>query len=119
MPYGEETDPSVLDYVGKGNPEDVNPICSYLKSGVVLITCCGTSEDVINPENGTAGVPSVLTDGKWVWPGDLEYYVRAYRLGLNSAFVNDMRASNWKVSLKESDLNYSVIEIEGHKLLEE
>ena len=119
MPYAEETDPSVLDFIGMAVPEEIENICAYLNSGVVLITCCGTSTDVIKPENGIAGTPSVLTDGKWVWPGDLEYYVRSYRLALAPEFISDMRDNNWTVDLKESDLDYASIEIEGSKLIDE
>lgn len=119
MPYAEDTDPTILDFIGKADLEEVESICAYLNSGIVLITCCGTSIDVIKPENGIAGTPSVLTDGKWVWPGDLDYYVRNYQLALAPEFISDMRDNNWTVNLKESDLDYASIEIEGNKLIEE
>mgnify|MGYP004446580535 FL=1 len=119
MSYAEDTDPSVLDFLGKANPEEIENICAYLNSGIVLITCCGTSTDVIKPENGIAGTPSVLTDGKWVWSGDLGYYVRHYHLALAPEFVSDMRDNNWAVKIKISDLDYASIEIEGNKLIEE
>ena len=66
MPYAEDTDPSILDSIGKANPEEIDSICTYLNAGIVLITCCGTSTDIIKPENGIAGTPSVMTDGTWV-----------------------------------------------------
>lgn len=117
MPFAEETDPSIKDSLEKGNPGEISNICSYLNSGIVLITCCGTSTDVINPDNGIAGTPSVMTDGKWVWPGDLDYYVKNYKLGLNPEFVSDMRNSDWNVKIKESELDFNSIEIDGIKLL--
>ena len=101
MPFGEDTDPSILDYINKANPEEIDNICKYLKSGVVLITCCGTSTDAINPEKGIAGSPSVMTDGTWVWPGDLSYYVKNYRLELEPEFVFTMKSKNWKIELEE------------------
>ncbi|MCF0136656.1 MAG: hypothetical protein HUJ69_09605 [Lachnospiraceae bacterium] len=119
MPYAEYADSSILDFIGKANPEEIEKICGYLNSGIVLITCCGTSTDVIRPENGIAGTPSVLTDGKWVWPGDLGYYVRNYRLALAPEFISDMRDTNWTLNLKETDVDYSTLEIEGKKLFEE
>ena len=119
MPYAEDTDPSILDSIGKANPEEIDNICTYLNAGIVLITCCGTSTDVIKPENGIAGTPSVMTDGTWVWPGDLNYYVKNYQLALNPEFITDMREHKWKVDLQESELDYASIEIEGNRLIEE
>ena len=117
MPYAEDTDPSILDSIGKANPEEIDNICSYLNAGVVLITCCGTSTDIIKPENGIAGTPSVMTDGAWVWPGDLNYYVKNYQLALNPEFITYMKEHKWKVDLQESELDYASIEIEGSRLI--
>ena len=119
MPYAEDTDPSILESIGKANPEDIDNICAYLNAGIVLITCCGTSTDVIKPENGIAGTPSVMTDGTWVWPGDLSYYIKNYQLSLAPEFIADMRDHNWKVDLQEAELDYASIEIEGNRLVEE
>lgn len=119
MSYAEETDPSIHGFIGKADPEEINNICAYLDSGIVLVVCCGTSTDVIKPENGIAGIPSVMTDGTWVWPGDLSYYVKNYRLALDSEFISDMRNHNWKVNLQKSELNFAAIEIEGNKLADE
>ncbi len=117
MPYAEDTDPSILDSIGKSNPEEIDNICSYLNSGIVLITCCGTSTDVIKPENGIAGTPSVMTDGTWVWPGDLSYYVKNYQLALSPEFVSDMRIKNWTIAMKDTDVDFTSVEIEGKKLI--
>ena len=119
MPFAESTDPSMLVFIGKADPGEIDNICAYLNSGIVLITCCGTSTDVIKPEKGIAGTPSVMTDGIWVWPGDLSYYVKNYQLALNPEFVSAMRSHNWKVNLQEAELDYASIEIEGNKLVEE
>ncbi|MBQ1395844.1 MAG: hypothetical protein IIY84_00915 [Eubacterium sp.] len=119
MPFAESTDPSMLAFIGKADPGEIDNICAYLNSGIVLITCCGTSTDVIKPEKGIAGTPSVMTDGIWVWPGDLSYYVKNYQLALNPEFVSAMRSHNWKVNLQEAELDYASIEIEGNKLVEE
>lgn len=97
MPHAESTDPSIKDYIGKAQyGEDKTKILQYLQSGSIIVYCCGTCDDVINPENGIAGVPSFFTDGKWVWPGDLIYYVDRYNLLLPSEFVEDMKNNNWE-----------------------
>ena len=113
MAVGKTTDPSIMRGLNKAKPEEAELVSSYLDSGIVLITCCGTSIDIIKPENGIAGVPSVLTDGKWVWPGDLSYYVKNYQLALDPEFVSYMRKQDWRVSLKREELNLSSIEMDG------
>ena len=30
MPYAEDTDPSILDFIGKANLEEIESICAYL-----------------------------------------------------------------------------------------
>lgn len=105
MLHGEATDPSIKEYINKltCNSEEKSKIIDYLHDGILLTACCGTSDDIIHPENGVAGVPSFYTDGKWVWPGDLVYYVNRYNLALDLVFLEDMRANQWKVPKKSID----------------
>lgn len=97
MPHAENTDPSILGYIEKAQyGSDKSKILQYLRSGTVIVYCCGTCNDVIHPENGIAGVPSFYTDGRWVWPGDLHYYVDKYDLLLPVEFTEDMKNNNWE-----------------------
>ena len=100
MPHGEENDPSIKDWIFLPNYGDEKAqIIDYLHSGKILITCCGTCNDIVKPENGIAGVASFLTDGKWVWPGDLVYYVEKYNLKLDPVFLDDMKKNHWKINV--------------------
>lgn len=119
MPHGEDTDPSIIPYINKADSSEITNICAYLDSGIPLITCCGVSFDVIKPENGISGTPTVFSDGKWVWPGDLSYYVKNYALALDSAFVEDMREKGWHIDLSESDIDFKSITIDGKRLFDE
>ena len=49
------------------------------------------------PDNGVAGCPDILTDGVWMWPGDLAYYVKKYHLELDKEFVQGMEDSGWHI----------------------
>lgn len=77
LPHGEKC-PSILDYTDKVNQKKAEKIFQYLNEGKVLVACGGITIDVINPENGFASCPELKTDGIWVWPGDLPYYVKKY-----------------------------------------
>lgn len=117
MPHGDERDPSLEQAVNTLSPtEDVERICSYLDMGKVLIVCCGTCNDVLIPEKGIAGTPSFLTDGTWVWPGDLAYYVRNYKVGLAREFIDHMRENDWMIRDSIPNLEQTDVEIDGVKL---
>lgn len=96
MPHAEATDPSISDYIGK-NIAYKKEICQYLQNGFVLAACGEVSKDILHPENGIAGTPDDMTDGKNIWPGDLAYYVMNYDLQLNKEFVDYMLSHNWSV----------------------
>lgn len=38
-----------------------------------------------------------LTDGVWIWPSELAYYVREFHLALPDDFVAHMEANAWRV----------------------
>ena len=113
MPHGNENDHSIFDYIGKENTENIEKIYQYLNSGVVLAACGEVTKDVIHPEKGIAGTPDDMTDGKYIWPGDLAYYVKNYNLKLPDEFISTMKDNDWKVSKTIEDMDFEKIVIDG------
>jgi hypothetical protein len=113
---GSSNDPSIKDYIDKGNESIIDKVCAYLDNGIPLIVSPGTVLDIIDETNGSAGSPSILTDGKWAWSGVLSYYVKNYGLLLDREFVDTMMANDWKIPILESDLDYSDIILDGSPL---
>ena len=113
---GSPSDPSIRDYINKGAHNSIERICAYLDSGLPLIVTPGVTVDIIDENKGIAGSPSVLTDGKWAWSGVLSYYVRNYNLKLDSAFIETMKANNWIIPIREEELDYSSILLDGNPL---
>lgn len=109
MPHAEITDPSLLDYIGK-NKDYKDEICKYLQNGFVLAACGEISKDVLHPEKGIAGTPDDMTDGKYIWPGDLAYYVMNYDLQLNKDFVDYMLSNNWLIP-DNIEIDYDNLEV--------
>ena len=95
MPHGRETDPSIFDFIHKESSKKIKKICHYLEQGTTFIVTPGSVNDIIKPENGIIGVPNAYTDGEWLWPGDLAYYVRTYALKLPDDFVETMHKNMW------------------------
>lgn len=118
MPHGTSTCPSIKDYIGKEDITMVEKICTYLTSGIAIAVTPGIVNDVINPDKGVAGTPSALTDGTWVWPGDLAYYVKNYRLKLPDEFVKTMQDSNWEITLTLEDIDFDTLTIDNKPVFE-
>ncbi|MCQ2467915.1 MAG: hypothetical protein MJ108_06020 [Saccharofermentans sp.] len=113
MPHGKIDSPSIKDVVGKEQKELIEKICDYLASGVTLVTSPGVANDVINPDRGEIGTLSAMTDGTWLWPGDLAYYVKNYKLKLPEAFLKTMEANEWSSKLKLEDIDFDSLTIDG------
>lgn len=110
MPHGDESDPSIYEFIDKNEKSEIDNICKYLKGGRVLVSCGGITQDVINPQNGSAGCPDMLTDGIWLWPGDLAYYVKQYYLKLDDEFIQTMRDNHWYIK-DDIDIDFVNIEV--------
>lgn len=113
MPCGRNSSYSLFDYLNKEDMDCIENICHYLESGIEFIVSPGITQDVINPENGDAGTSSTYTDGEWIWPGDLAYYVKQYKLKLPSEFVKTMENNGWIVKKTLDELDLDVIEVDG------
>ena len=113
---GSPSDPSIRDFINKGDKNYIENICAYLDGGLPLIVTPGVAVDIIDENKGIAGSPSVLTDGRWAWSGVLSYYVRNYNLKLDSAFIETIKSNNWVIPIREGELDYSSILLDGTPL---
>lgn len=111
MSHGKSDDPSIFDFIQKKGNDDEEKIVTYLKEGIVLVACGGVVNDIIEPNNGIAGCPDMLTDGTWLWPGDLSYYVKKYHIVLEPEFIKTMRQNEWKV-IDPSQIDFDNVELE-------
>ena len=96
MPHGQETDPSMEEFLNQEDPEQAEMICDYLRNGSALIVSPGETVDVLHPERGFSGTATAYTDGTWVWPGDLAYYVESYLLKIPEEFRQTMIQNKWQ-----------------------
>jgi hypothetical protein len=101
--------PSIRSLVRHSPNEDEENCVRYLQQGVFgcWFPCPRLADDVLQPGlriNLTefpgladSGPACVLTDGCWVWPAVLVYYVARYHLQLTPDFVEQARANQWTV----------------------
>ncbi|MBD5134853.1 MAG: hypothetical protein HDT39_02660 [Lachnospiraceae bacterium] len=110
MLHGDESNPSIFDYIQPKANKNEEEIINYLKNGIVIVACGGVVSDIINPDNGLAGCPELKTDGIWVWSGDLAYYVKRYHLKLDEEFIETMRCNNWHIK-EDLKIDYDDLQI--------
>jgi hypothetical protein len=78
------------------DPDEANTL-NYLREGVCLAACGGVMADVLNPLSGLMTSPDYLTDGVWLWAGELAHYVAEHHVSLPQEFVAHMRGNRWVV----------------------
>lgn len=96
MPHGEPTDPSLADARNAAPSPHEDRIAAYLDAGHVCIAAPSLTHDVFDTGK-RIGPPHYLTDGRFVWPGDLAHYVQTYHVRLEGLFIEHMLANGWTV----------------------
>jgi hypothetical protein len=67
----------------------------------------------IVPETPTLHPHLMMTDGSWVWPGALLYYIAAYHVRLPDRFVHLAERCQWKIDpgpLRGEELNWDAFD---------
>jgi hypothetical protein len=67
-------------------PETAAAVAVYLRSGQVFAASPMRSRDLLDTSVKLESL-EYLTDGDWVWPSDLIYYVENYRVAVPNEFV--------------------------------
>lgn len=67
---------------------------AYLDRACCLMASPGLYPDLLDPARQIGG-PYTFTDGVWLWPGDVVYYLRNYHIDLPAEFLEHMRARDW------------------------
>src|SRR5690349_5590717 len=80
LPHGDPQGPSLRELLGKGDVEARDGVANYLTTGSILATTGEYVFDVLKDGKVDAGLLAIQTDGRWVWPADLAYYVREYNV---------------------------------------
>ena len=76
-------------------PDDAM-IAAYLDAGRVYRRATGNAFDIFDGSEPITP-PHLLTDGTYIWPADLAYYVRTHHAQLPRAFVIHVRANDGEI----------------------
>ncbi|WP_157632342.1 hypothetical protein [Salinispora pacifica] len=95
LPHGDAQGASLRECAGKGDVQVSVQVASYLASGAILAATGERVFDVLNAGKVDVGALALQTDGHWVWPSDLAYYVAEYNVLLPVRFIDWIRSSGW------------------------
>lgn len=87
--------PCLVTSRGKRVRGNKDQVVAYLRSATTLIFSPGSDDDIFEPQK-RAGSASVMTDGVYVWPKTLAYYVENYDAELPAEFEDHMERRGWK-----------------------
>lgn len=86
--HGLPSGPSLEDARDPSMPsEERARLAGYLRSGHVVAATSALVDDVLDPSRTEVSTMNVVTDGHWVWPADLAYYVEQYGVTLPDALA--------------------------------
>nr|CEL15154.1 hypothetical protein [Kibdelosporangium sp. MJ126-NF4] len=71
-------------------------ILSFLDNGRVVLSSRGYTADLLHPERESLVPMAFLTDGRWVWPAAVAYYLRQHGIALAPDFVQHIRSSGYR-----------------------
>ncbi|MET9261606.1 hypothetical protein ABZX37_16445, partial [Amycolatopsis sp. NPDC004079] len=106
-PAGELRTPRVYDgFDEAGNPvverealspEERERVLGYLDSAPVILASRSNDTDAFDPSRTDAVPLNFRTDGSWVWPGAVGYYLREHGISPDPELVEHIRAAGYTV----------------------
>jgi hypothetical protein len=95
LPHGLPDGDSLRQAVQESAGADEEKLLSYLRGNTVLAATAALVDDVLDPERRAVAPLELVTDGAWVWPRDLAYYLERYHVALPLQFVLQIELHNW------------------------
>jgi hypothetical protein len=76
-------------------PDERDRVLSYLDAAPVVLAARGHDHDLFDPERAPAVPLTFRTDGAWVWPGAVAYYLREHDIAPDPELLTHIRASRF------------------------
>ncbi|MCI2419386.1 TNT domain-containing protein [Saccharopolyspora sp. K220] len=94
--YDEQGRPVVADRLPIST-EEIGPLRQYLENAPIVLAAREDEEDQLDPER-TASVPGTWhTDGDWLWPGAVAFYLAQYGVPPETEFVEHIRSRRFEL----------------------
>ena len=79
------------------HPQELDEVLAYLENAPVALAARGYGEDAFKPDDPPAVPLTFHTDGAWVWPGGVAYYLRAHRIPPVPQLVQHIRDNGYRL----------------------
>jgi SUKH-3 immunity protein len=86
------------------DPAERQRLLRYLEQGRTVVETARAGTDRIDPTRRFAVPVSYRTDGAWVWPAAVEYYLRHHQLGLEPEFRRWIERHDYHVPAVPDDV---------------
>lgn len=70
---------------------DLEAVLAYLSMGQVFLASAGIEEDMLSKGGKKIGAGTLKTDGTWIWPNYVEYYIANYKIGVPEELLEHIR----------------------------
>ncbi|MFB4317472.1 hypothetical protein [Actinomadura sp. 21ATH] len=77
--------------------EDVDALVRYLEQAPIILSARSFSEDMMDPERALSVPMTYHTDGSWIWPGAVAYYLREHGVPPEPELVAHVRAAGFEL----------------------
>lgn len=94
--HGLPNGPSIRDAIRAEASKDDADLIRYLDAGALMIVSGVNTYDVFAEHKTCIQQLFIATDGVWMWPSDLSYYVAKYHVALPDEFVELARQRQWQ-----------------------
>jgi hypothetical protein len=80
-------------------------LAEYLRSAPVVAATSNHARDELDEHRADIGCMDIHTDGVWLWPEDLAYYIERYKIALPVGFLESLEARNFALpSITDDDI---------------
>ena len=86
------------------HPQELDEVLAYLEEAPIALAARGYGRDTFNPDAGPAVPLTFHTDGTWVWPGGVAYYLRAHRIPPVPQLVQHIRDNAYRLPEVDAEI---------------
>lgn len=80
------------------NPAEMAALTAYLTKAPVALATTKTGEDEMSPGAGLVVPRAYHTDGEWIWPAAVGYYLHRYHLPPQPELIEHIRARGFQIA---------------------
>ncbi|HET9170657.1 MAG TPA: hypothetical protein VFN97_14550 [Actinospica sp.] len=79
-------------------PEEIEPVAAYLRGGAAVLTSAAGTKDLVFPDRSQHVPLGFRTDGVWIWPEEVLYYLERDQASPDPALLKHIREQDYTVA---------------------